>query len=64
MHGEVDKGRRANGDQHIGTQARGALPVLPLRTDQCAEYKRRGQADQRVEKIVNLEGGQKPHGPT
>jgi len=64
VHGEVDKGRRANGDQHIGAQARVALPVLPLRTDQCAEDKRRSQADQRVDEIVNLEGGQKPHGPT
>jgi hypothetical protein len=64
VHGEVDEGRRANGDQHVGAQARGALPILPLRTDQGAEHKRRGQADQRVDEIVNLEGGQKPHGPT
>ena len=42
---------------------RGALPVLPLRADQRAEHEGRGQADQRVEEIVDLEGGQKTIAP-
>ena len=40
---------------------RGPLPVLPLGTDQGAQNERRRQADQRVEEINGLEGGEKPH---
>ena len=57
-HRKIDKGRRTDGNQHIGSQARGPLPVLPLRADQGAQHKGRGQADQRVEEIDDLEGGQ------
>jgi hypothetical protein len=39
----------------------GALPVLPFGADQGAQNERRRQADQRVEKIGRLEGGQESH---
>src|SRR3954465_2302379 len=63
VHGEIDEGGGADRDQHVGTQARGALPVLPLGADQRAQHEGREQADQRVREVSDLEGRQKPHGP-
>ena len=61
MHRKIDEGGSTNRDQHVGAQARGALPVLPLGADQGAENERRRQADQRVEEISGLEGGKELH---
>jgi hypothetical protein len=36
MHRKVDESGRADRDQHVGAQARGALPILPLGADQGA----------------------------
>jgi hypothetical protein len=57
MHRKIDEGGGAHRNQHVGAQPRGPLPVLPLRPDQGAKYECRGQADQGVEKVVDLEGG-------
>ena len=61
MHRKIDEGGRTDGDQHIGAQARGPLPVLPLGANQGAQNERRGQADQGVEEIGDLEGRQEAH---
>src|SRR5260370_2519669 len=53
--------RGADGEQDIGAQPCGALPVLAFGADQGAENERRRQADQRVEKIGGLEGGEESH---
>ncbi len=61
MIGEIDEGGGAHRHQHIGAQPGAALPVLPLGADQRAEHEGREQADQRVEKIEELEGVQELH---
>jgi len=61
MIGEIDEGRCAHRDQHIGAQAGAALPVLPLGADQGAEHEGREQADQCVKEIIELERMQESH---
>jgi hypothetical protein len=52
---DVHKSGSAHRHQHMGAQAAAALAVLALGPDQGAEHERRGQADQRVEEVVELE---------
>ena len=61
VHREIDKGGRTHGDQYIGPQTGGPLPVLPLGADQGAENERRDEADQRIDEIGALECREKPH---
>jgi len=57
---QVDKGGRADADQHNGAQSGGALPPLALEADQPAQDKggqkcRRGVAEQ-VEVLIQAQG--------
>ena len=61
LHGQIDKGRCADRNQHVGSQPRRAQAILPFGPDQRAEHKRRRQADERIEEIVGLECRQKAH---
>src|SRR5262249_28580562 len=60
--GEIDKGRRANADQHVGAQTGAALAVLPFGADQRAQHEGDEQADERIEEIVELERMDELHG--
>src|SRR5216684_2110810 len=55
-HAKVDEGRCPYRDQHVGAQSRGALAVLPFRTDQHPEQERRYQAGRRIEEFQRIEG--------
>ena len=61
MHADVDKGRGADRDQHMGAQTAAALTILALGPDQSAEHEGREQADQRIKKIADREGMKKRH---
>src|SRR6202012_114478 len=62
MIGEIDESCCTYRHQHVGAQPGAALPILPLGTDQRAQHEGREQADQRVEKIIELEGMDEFHG--
>jgi hypothetical protein len=62
MHGEIDERRGADSHQHVGTQARGALAILPFRADQGGEDEGDAEADHSVDEIGGLECRQEFHG--
>src|SRR5260370_4999650 len=55
-HAKVGEGRCPYRGQHVGAQSRGALAVLPLRTDPHPEQERRYQAGRRMKEFQRIEG--------
>src|SRR5580658_5069388 len=61
MHPDVHECGGAHGNQHVRSQTAAALPVLTLRADKSSEHESAKKADQRIEKIAEVERVQECH---
>ncbi|PAV69365.1 hypothetical protein WR25_25824 [Diploscapter pachys] len=59
---QIDERRRSDRDERVCAQARGPLPILPLRPDRGAEHEGGEIADDRVEERPQMKGGDEVHG--
>jgi hypothetical protein len=59
---KIDKRRRSDGNEHIGSQSSASLAILPFSPNPGSKHKCGQQADQRVQKVVELKSLKKTHG--